>query len=498
MHTLGVDYGQRLRVHRLPAIAAILALVLVWPFAGAGAAAVADREVTLAVERQLAHDQTATFQRVDVSTRDGIVTLSGSVDHLRARSRAAEIAMTVKGVRSVINNIDVVPVVRTDREIQADVREALEGDPATDAYDIQPGVREARVVLTGTVDSWYEKQLAAKVARGVKGVKAVANEIDLELNTRRGDDEIAAEIRRRLTWDVWVDDALIDIRVDEGRVALGGAVGSLAEKARALEDAWVTGVVAVDNRSLEVDWSRRNDMRRTRSDRRLDDANVRKALETAFSYDPRVAPFKIDVRVEDGRVTLSGVVDNLKARQAAVEDARHTAGVWMVRNHLKVRPVLGPYRRAIPDADGEIARKVRMALLRDPVIEQHEIAVTVYNYAVRLEGRVDTRSEKALAEDIASRVRGVAMVFNELQLNRKWEAMPDWEIEMQIEEELAWSPFLDADRVAVTVNDGVAALTGVVETLRERRAATENAYEGGARRVRNRLKVRYGPEPLRP
>jgi osmotically-inducible protein OsmY len=136
--------------------------------------------------------------------------------------------------------------------------------------------------------------------------------------------------------------------------------------------------------------------------------------------------------------------------------------------------------------------------LRDPVIEQHEISVTVKNYAVRLEGRVDDWSEKALAEDVASRVHGGVRVFNDVRVNQSWEVKPDWEIEMQIEDELNWSPFVDADRVAVTVSDGTATLTGVVEDLRERRVATENAYEGGARRVRNQLKVRYGPQQLGP
>ena len=58
--------------------------------------------------------------------------------------------------------------------------------------------------------------------------------------------------------------------------------------------------------------------------------------------------------------------------------------------------------------------------------------------------------------------------------------------------------FVDEDDIAVSVKKGVATMVGVVDTLRERRVATENAEEGGAKDVRNRLKVRYGPESLRP
>jgi osmotically-inducible protein OsmY len=74
----------------------------------------------------------------------------------------------------------------------------------------------------------------------------------------------------------------------------------------------------------------------------------------------------------------------------------------------------------------------------------------------------------------------------------------DWQIRQGILDELRWSPYVDDDAVAVTVNDGVALLTGVVDDLRARRAATANAREGGPLQVRNRLRVRHGPDFLRP
>jgi osmotically-inducible protein OsmY len=52
-----------------------------------------------------------------------------------------------------------------------------------------------------------------------------------------------------------------------------------------------------------------------------------------------------------------------------------------------------------------------------------------------------------------------------------------------------WSPFVDADDVTIRVSDGVATLTGEVDSWSELRAATENAFEGGARWVRNDLEV---------
>ena len=70
-----------------------------------------DVDITLAVGRQLQIDEGVPAHLVDVRTKDRIVTLSGPVEHLLARERAAEIAATVKGVRAVNNLIEVMKVI---------------------------------------------------------------------------------------------------------------------------------------------------------------------------------------------------------------------------------------------------------------------------------------------------------------------------------------------------------------------------------------------------
>ena len=70
----------------------------------------------------------------------------------------------------------------------------------------------------------------------------------------------------------------------------------------------------------------------------------------------------------------------------------------------------------------------------------------------------------------------------------------DWEIEQNIEDEFFWSPFVDGDDITVQVEDGVAHLTGTVDTWSEYEAARENALEGGAVIVDNDLLILYGPE----
>jgi osmotically-inducible protein OsmY len=317
----------------------ILSFISIHTVLATEAGDIKDIEITLAVERQLKNEKGLAVHRIDVKTRDGVVTLNGSVENLLARERAAELAAMVKGVRSVINLIDVLAVVRTDNQIRTDVNLALLEDPATDLFDIDVTVRNGTVILGGAVDSWQEERLCVLVAKAVIGVKAVTSNIEVSQKSRRPDDEIRADIEQRLVYDVWIDEALINIKVMRGNVFLSGIVGSLAEKKRAAADAWVAGVTSVYGSDLTVDWFKLDKMRRKAEyDATKSDAEIRQALEKSFSYDPRLSQFDISVSVDHGAVTLSGQVHNVRARQVAEQDARNTVGVWSVRNHLNVRP----------------------------------------------------------------------------------------------------------------------------------------------------------------
>jgi osmotically-inducible protein OsmY len=79
------------------------------------------------------------------------------VTYLLAAERAARVAMTVKGVRAVINDIGTKSGGASDSQIMADVQEALHKDPLADADRIRVEVRDANVFVFGTVDSWQGK-----------------------------------------------------------------------------------------------------------------------------------------------------------------------------------------------------------------------------------------------------------------------------------------------------------------------------------------------------
>ncbi|HJT82473.1 MAG TPA: BON domain-containing protein, partial [Chthoniobacterales bacterium] len=361
-----------------------------------------DKDVTSAVEERFTFDNSIPWALVDVKTDQGVVTLTGTVDNLLAKERATKLAEATKGVRSVVNRLQVQTPQRSDAEIRADVENALILDAAADGYEIKPSVQGGVVTLNGTVQSFQEQSLAEHLAKGVRGVKDVKNDITVKFKSSRPDTEIAADAKRALDVDVWVDASKVSVTANSGKISLTGSVGSAAEKSRAQTLAWVSGVTGVDAKGLQVDPTLTRNIRKAGM-HVLPDDQIAKAVRDAFIYDPRVWSFNPNVDVKNGVVTLSGVVDNLKARRAAETDARNTYGVQRVRNHLKVRPVN-------PPSNDQLSQNAKTALQRDVLLDASGINVVAYNGIVTLNGKVDSNYDKARAEDVIERLNGVARV----------------------------------------------------------------------------------------
>jgi osmotically-inducible protein OsmY len=414
------------------------------------------------------------------------------VNNVLEKEQAVRVARSVKGVRGVVDRISVKPAPRSDEEILKDVDQALLMNPATDSFEISVDVEDAAVTLSGNVGSWQEKRLAETVAKQVAGVAELRNNLTVDVVEVRSDLEIAQEIRELLRWDARVDDAMINVEVEEGNVTLSGVAGSALEKSRARRKSWVRGVRSVDATGVEVEsWARD---KRLREDKytSVTDEEIREAVEDAFLYDPRVSLLNPEVEVSNGIVTLSGTVEDLWAKQAAAEDARNVVGVFRVKNHLKVRP-------AIPIEDDEIRQNVENSLLLDPYLDRFEIETAVINGQVYLWGDVESTFQRSRAEYLTAQVPGVIDVQNRLVVQVDEDLKSDWEIRTDIRNELFWSPFVDADQVTVSVVNGIASLHGTVDTWSEWQAAEENALEGGAISVDNDLEVREGgPEEHTP
>ena len=131
----------------------------------------ADKQISNAVDNELTFNSSTPSYLIDVETNEGIVKLSGTVNNLLAEDRAVKIARTVKGVRGVVNNINVNVPYRSDAALENDVIDAFLDDPAADSYKLTVTANDGDVTIDGNVESWQEKQLAAFVAKGVRGSK---------------------------------------------------------------------------------------------------------------------------------------------------------------------------------------------------------------------------------------------------------------------------------------------------------------------------------------
>jgi osmotically-inducible protein OsmY len=251
-------------------------------------------------------------------------------------TRAARIARVVRGVRAVVNRIRVVPVRRPDTQIARDVRRGLRGTPALAKLPIAVAVRRGVVLLTGSITTWDEQELAERVAASVPGVRFCQNQLTWRSSGRTAA-LVVADVQSRLSWDPYVERAPIRVAAQGGRVLLEGAVGSAAQRKRAIAHAWVPGVTAVDSDGLSVAVLPGEQALRSSWP---SDAEITAAIGDLFVYWPKLTISGASITVAGGIANVRGTVSTLADRDAAREMVRSAVGVIEVRDDLR-----GPWWR---------------------------------------------------------------------------------------------------------------------------------------------------------
>ena len=218
-------------------------------------------------------------------------------------------------------------MLRTDTDIQKDIVSELQWEPSLRNDDIAVGVRDGVVTLAGFVDSYADRWKAERVASKVKGVKAIANEIEVKLpsSSTRPDPEIARAAVDALSWNISVPNDRIKVKVDKGWITLEGDVDWYYQK-EAAERAvrYLTGVKGVYNLiTLRA--------RPVPSDVK---GKINAALQRGAQFDAE----HITVEVEGTKAILRGTVRSYAEMRDAERAARNAAGVTEVENRLTVDP----------------------------------------------------------------------------------------------------------------------------------------------------------------
>jgi osmotically-inducible protein OsmY len=216
---------------------------------------------------------------------------------------------------------------RTDAEIERDVKEELKWQPDLDATDIAVSVNSGVVALTGFVKSYTDKYEAENAAKRVAGVVAVANDLEVRLPAvdERPDPEIARDAVAAIKSQLPISSEHIKVVVKNGWVTLEGTIEWQYQRTTA-ETAVrrIKGVKGVTNVILLKP--------------RAEPTEIKKKIQEAFKRNAEIDANRITVEANGSEVILKGTVRSWVERAEAERAAWAAPGVTKVEDRIVVSP----------------------------------------------------------------------------------------------------------------------------------------------------------------
>jgi len=216
---------------------------------------------------------------------------------------------------------------RSDNEIERDVKAELEWDPDLDATDIAVSVKKGVVTLTGFVKSYLDKYEAEAAVKRVAGVVGVANDLEVRVPhvDERPDPEIARDAVAAIKSQLPVSSQNIKVIVNNGWVTLEGNVEWQYQKNTA-ENAVrrLKGVRGVIN-AIAVK-------------PQVQPSDIKRKIQEAFKRNAELDANRITVETNGSEVVLKGTVRSWIEREEAERVAWSAPGVTKVEDHIVVAP----------------------------------------------------------------------------------------------------------------------------------------------------------------
>ncbi len=216
----------------------------------------------------------------------------------------------------------------------------------------------------------------------------------------KSDMELKQRIEDELRWEPRVDAAGIGVVVEDGVVTLTGYVDSWAEKWGAEQAVKrVAGVAAVAE-AIEV---------RLPVHSQRTDADIARAAANAMAWNTFVPPGSVKVKVENGWITLEGMVASQHEKSAATEAVRRLTGVKGVTNLVALKR--GVAAAGVKDG-------IRLAFERTATLDADRVTVDLDQDKVTLRGTVRSWAEREDAEGAAWSAPGIVEVDNRILVAR--------------------------------------------------------------------------------
>ncbi|SDH92472.1 BON domain-containing protein [Pseudomonas abietaniphila] len=212
-----------------------------------------------------------------------------------------------------------------DLTLRRRILDELEFLPHIDAGAIGVTLENGVVILSGHVKTYAEKIAAERAVKRVKGVRAVAEELKVRVDSTQGfeDDVIASRCLDLLRWNSVVPDEQIQIKVQQGWVTLEGDVEWQYQKEAAQNAIQkLDGITGLNNLLVIKP--------------RLDIQDIKKLIEDALARSSDLDASKIHVSADGNQVKLEGTVNRWLERKAVEHAAWAVPGVKNVENHLLI------------------------------------------------------------------------------------------------------------------------------------------------------------------